>query len=384
MPRGFRWPDGMRAAACFTFDVDAESPILFEHPEAADWLDVMSHQAYGPRTGVPRLLRLLDRQGVRATFFVPGYTAERWPDTVRAIRDAGHEIGHHGYLHEGAHGASVDDQERRLVRGLGALDAVLGLRPAGYRAPMWELTSDTLPLLAKHGFAYDAGLMDADHPYLLATSEAPGAPAIVELPGHWSLDDWEPYNYLPGITGSGVIASPDEVVGRWILELDALVAEGGLFMLTNHPFVSGRASRAAALERLISACVGHRRPLDRDRRGDRRAHGVARARAHRPPTARRHVAAAPELVGRLNAGRSLRRFPSTCLNAQRSDGRGFGPWSGDPCAARSDQRSSRCSERWATSEVGPGMGPPRPAAGAVKRRWTTSLRPGPGPTSSRR
>ena len=251
MPPGFRWPDGVRAAACFTFDVDAESPILFEHPEAADWLDVMSHQAYGPRTGVPRLLRLLDRQGVRATFFVPGYTAERWPDTVRAIRDAGHEIGHHGYLHEGAHGASADEQERRLVRGLEALDAVLGVRPAGYRAPMWELTPDTLPLLAKHGFAYDAGLMDADHPYLLATSEAPGAPAIVELPGHWSLDDWEPYAYLPGITGSGVIASPDEVVGRWILELDALAAEGGLFMLTNHPFVSGRASRAAALELLI-------------------------------------------------------------------------------------------------------------------------------------
>ena len=252
MPPGFRWPDGVRAAACFTFDLDAESPILFEHPEAADWLDVMSHQAYGPRTGVPRLLRLLDRQGMRATFFVPGYTAERWPDTARAIRDAGHEIGHHGYLHEGAHGASADEQERRLVRGLEALDAVLGVRPAGYRGPMWELTHDTLPLLARHGFAYDAGLMDADHPYLLATSEAPGAPAIVELPGHWSLDDWEPYNYLPGITGSGVIASPDEVVGRWTLELEALVAEGGLFMLTNHPFVSGRASRAAALEGLIA------------------------------------------------------------------------------------------------------------------------------------
>jgi peptidoglycan-N-acetylglucosamine deacetylase len=251
-PPGFRWPEGVRAAACFTFDLDAESPILFEHPEAADWLDVMSHQAYGPRTGVPRLLRLLDRQGLRATFFVPGYTAERWPAAVRSIRDAGHEIGHHGYLHEGAHGASVDEQERRLVRGLEALDGVLGMRPTGYRGPMWELTSDTLPLLAKHGFAYDAGLMDADHPYLLATSEMPGAPAIVELPGHWSLDDWEPYAYLPGITGSGVIASPDEVVGRWTLELEALVAEGGLFMLTNHPFVSGRASRAAALERLIA------------------------------------------------------------------------------------------------------------------------------------
>jgi peptidoglycan/xylan/chitin deacetylase (PgdA/CDA1 family) len=93
--------------------------------------------------------------------------------------------------------------------------------------------------------------MDADHPYVLATSPEPGAPTLVELPGHWSLDDWEPYNYLPGITGSGVIASPAEVLERWTLELQALVDEGGLFMLTNHPFVSGRASRAAALERLI-------------------------------------------------------------------------------------------------------------------------------------
>lgn len=251
-PAGFAWPAGKRAAACFTFDVDAESPILFEHPEAAGWLDVMSHQAYGPRTGVPRLLRALDRQGIRATFFVPGYTAERWPAVVRAIRDAGHEIGHHGYLHEGARSApDAETEERRLLRGLEALDAVAGVRPVGYRAPMWELSYRLPALLAAHGFRYDSGLMDADHPYRLAVGPEPGAPSIVELPGHWSLDDWEPYNYLPGITGSGVIAGPAEVVSRWTLELEALVEAGGLFMLTNHPFVSGRASRAVALESLM-------------------------------------------------------------------------------------------------------------------------------------
>jgi peptidoglycan-N-acetylglucosamine deacetylase len=252
MPPGFRWPDGVRAAACFTFDMDAESPILFDHPEAAGWLDVMSHQAYGPRTGVPRILRLLERGGVRATFFVPGYTAERWPAVVRAVRDAGHEIGHHGYLHEGARSAPDDaTEEARLLRGLEALDQVAGVRPIGYRAPMWELSYRLPALLARHGFRYDSGLMDADHPYRLAVGPEPNAPSLIELPGHWSLDDWEPYNYLPGITGSGVIASPSEVLARWTLELEALVAEGGLFMLTNHPFVSGRASRAAALETLI-------------------------------------------------------------------------------------------------------------------------------------
>ena len=252
LPAGFSWPDGYRAAACFTFDVDAESPILWEYPEAADYLDVMTHQAYGARAGIPRILRVLDRLGVRATFFVPGYSAERCPGICRAIRDAGHEIAHHGYLHEGAHGADAAEQERRLLRGLAALDEVLGVRPTGYRAPNWELTYETPAILARHGFVYDSGLMDADHPYVLATSPDAGAPTIVELPAHWSLDDWEPYNYLPGITGSGVIASPADVLARWTLELEALVPEGGLFMLTNHPFVSGRASRAAALETLIA------------------------------------------------------------------------------------------------------------------------------------
>ncbi len=254
---GFAWPEGKRAAACFTFDVDAESAILFEHPEAASWLDVMSHQAYGPRTGVGRILRVLDRQGVRATFFVPGYTADRWPEVVREIRDAGHEIGHHGYLHEGAHAApDAETEERHLLRGLEALDRVTGIRPVGYRAPMWELSYRLPGLLARHGFRYDSGLMDSDRPYRLASGPEPDAPSIVELPAHWSLDDWEPYNYLPGITGSGVIASPTELLERWTLELEAIVDEGGLFVLTNHPFISGRASRAAALETLITRARG--------------------------------------------------------------------------------------------------------------------------------
>jgi peptidoglycan/xylan/chitin deacetylase (PgdA/CDA1 family) len=251
LPPGFHWPDGVRAAACLTFDVDAESAILVEHPESAAWLDVMSHQAYGARTGIARLLRMLDRRAVRATFFIPGYSAERWPAICRTIRDAGHEIGHHGYLHEGAHGASAADQETRIVRGLASLDEVLGVTPTGYRGPNWEMTYETPAMLARHGFVYDSGLMDADHPYVFAVDETPGAATLIELPGHWALDDWEPYNYLPSITGSGVISSPADVLAKWTLELEALVDEGGLFMLTNHPFVSGRASRAVALETLV-------------------------------------------------------------------------------------------------------------------------------------
>ena len=250
MTEGFSWPDGYRAAACFTFDVDAESPILFEHPEAAGWLDVMTHQAYGPRTGLPRILRLLDRQQIRATFFVPGYTAERWPDTVRTIRDGGHEIACHGYLHEGSRQADAATEEWRLVRALEGLDAA-GVKPTGYRAPNWEVSFALPAILARHGFHYESSLMDSDWPYRLAVTGESDAPTLVELPVHWSLDDWEPYTYLPGISGTGLIASPVELIARWSLELEALVDEGGLFMLTNHPFVSGRPSRAAALETLI-------------------------------------------------------------------------------------------------------------------------------------
>lgn len=249
----FRWPDGHRAAAAFTFDLDAESPILWDAPEARLRLTVMSHQAYGPRTGLPRILALLERKGVRSTFFVPGYSADRHPDAVRAIRDAGHEIAHHGYLHEQVSALSPEAEEAALLRGLEALDRVAGVRPVGWRAPMWEMSYASPAILARHGFRYDSSLMDADRPYLLGPSPGTdaGGRTLVELPIHWGLDDWEQYVYLPGLSGSGRIATPREVAELWTSELDALAEAGGLFCLVNHPFASGRASRAGALEATI-------------------------------------------------------------------------------------------------------------------------------------
>jgi hypothetical protein len=120
LPTGFRWPDGYRAAAMFTFDVDAEAVMLTDHPEVIDYLDVIGHQRYGPQVAVPRLLRLLDRRKLRTTFFVPGWVAETWPEVIRSIRDAGHEIGHHGYLHESVRGKDEATEEGYLRRGLEA------------------------------------------------------------------------------------------------------------------------------------------------------------------------------------------------------------------------------------------------------------------------
>lgn len=246
------WPQGHRAAAAFTFDVDAESVVLVADPSSAERMSVMSHQAYGPLTGVPRLLRMLDRHRVRSTFFVPGYTAHRHPGVVRDIVAAGHEIAHHGYLHEPLAGVAPQAEASYLDRGLDALEEVARVRPVGYRAPMWELTWASPGLLADRGFLYDSSLMDADHPYELAVDDAR---SLVEIPVHWGLDDWEQYCFIPAVSGTGLIESPSKALEMWRGEYRALRDEGGCFVLTAHPFLSGRPARAAALEELITEVV---------------------------------------------------------------------------------------------------------------------------------
>lgn len=247
------WPGDFTAAAAFCFDLDAESAILSFAPEASSRMSVMTHQAYGPLVGVPRLLRLLAQRDVKATFFVPGYTAHRYPDTVRSIAAEGHEIAHHGYLHEPLGDADETAEINYLERGIDALESVTGIRPIGYRAPMWELNYRSPRLLAERGFLYDSSLMDGDSPYELATGH--GNETIVEIPIHWALDDWEQYCYLPKLFDTGMIESPSKCREMWSLEFQATTNEGGCFVLTAHPFLSGRPSRAMALAQVIDEAV---------------------------------------------------------------------------------------------------------------------------------
>jgi peptidoglycan/xylan/chitin deacetylase (PgdA/CDA1 family) len=241
----------MRAAACLTFDVDAEAAVLTADISSMDRMSPMSHQSYGPLVGVPRILALLARYDLRATFFVPGYSAHRYPAVVRAVAEAGHEIAHHSYFHENTIGMDAKTEAAMIDLGLKALWDVAGVRPAGYRAPMWELNYHTPGLLAERGFTYDSSLMDSDHPYALAAGEAAGSPVLAEVPVSWGLDDWEQYAFLPGLIGSGVIESPAKALELWTLELEALYQLGAVFVLCCHPFLSGRPSRAAALGQLI-------------------------------------------------------------------------------------------------------------------------------------
>ena len=244
------WPEGFRAAASFTFDVDAESCTIAHDPTSTRRMSLMSHQSYGPKIAVPRILQILERQDIKGTFFIPGFTAESYPDVVRRIADAGHEIGHHGYLHEPMQGIDAATEASYLDRGLDALHKVAGIRPVGYRAPWWELIWQSPALLADRGFLYDSSLLDGDAPYRRAVADGDSRD-IVEIPVDWALDDWEQYAFYPGVTGSGVIESPAKALEMWTLEAEAHHSQGSCFVLTNHPFISGRPSRAVALEQLI-------------------------------------------------------------------------------------------------------------------------------------
>jgi peptidoglycan-N-acetylglucosamine deacetylase len=245
------WLGDSAAVAVLSFDVDAESPILAQGRRYADHAMVMTHQAYGPQVGVPRLLELLDDFGLKATFFVPGLTADRYPQTVERIAAAGHEVGHHSYSHRSPVDLGDAGEREDFERALEALGR-LGVQPKGHRSALWEASWGTPALVAEYGLEYDSTLMDDDRPYLLET----GRGTIAELPPHWSLDDWEQYAYLPRPPIGVNIESPAKVLDLWTNELDAMRRHGCLFMLTNHPFLSGRPGRVETLRRLIEHALG--------------------------------------------------------------------------------------------------------------------------------
>ena len=232
--------------ACLTFDVDAETPILDESGLYARNAGVMSHQAYGPLVGVPRILELLREDSLPATFFVPGWTADRYPQTIEAILADAHEVAHHSYAHASPFAQTEVEERAVFVRALETLRRA-GAEVEGFRAPNWEPGWRTPAIVAEHGLAYDSSLMDSDKPYVLDT----GAGEIVELPVHWALDDWEQYAYIPDPPFRSAIESPAKVLDLWGGELEALADEGGLMMHTSHPFLSGRPSRVVTLQRVV-------------------------------------------------------------------------------------------------------------------------------------
>jgi peptidoglycan/xylan/chitin deacetylase (PgdA/CDA1 family) len=244
------WLGGSAALAVLSFDVDAESVVLAEDSRHADNAMLMSHQAYGPAVGVPRILEVLAESGAPATFFVPGLTAELHPGVVERILEAGHEVGHHSFTHRSPIAQSEDEERRELERGLAALEP-FGVKPEGYRAPSWEPSWRTAALVAEYGLAYDSSLADDDKPYVLETASGP----LVELPVSWWLDDWQQTAYLPPLARNQT-RSAAEVLELWTSDLDAHARYGCLYVLTCHPFLSGRPGRVEILRGLIEHIQG--------------------------------------------------------------------------------------------------------------------------------
>jgi peptidoglycan/xylan/chitin deacetylase (PgdA/CDA1 family) len=235
------------------YDFDAESGWLSRDPSIASLPGVLSQGVYGGKVGVPRVLDLLKAEGVRASFYIPGWVVEHYPEQSKAIRDAGHEIGHHGYLHERAAPENPDAERLSFEKGMRALANVLGVEPAGYRAPAWDLTPITLELIRQHGMFYSSNLMDDVYPYVHPGTARP----VVEIPVQWVLDD-APYYLMHPKWLNRPIASAATTYGIWRDEFLGTYELGGVFVLTMHPQISGMPSRLLYTRKLIRFIKKHR------------------------------------------------------------------------------------------------------------------------------
>ena len=239
------WPGGARVAVALSFDFDNETVSLRDNNTSASNL---SRGQYGSRAGLPRVLDLLERRGIRASFFIPAVSALIYRDDVARIVDGGHEIGVHGWIHE-RNSMLPGDEERRLIQqSVDTLTELAGSRPVGLRTPSWDYSPNTLQIVRDLGFLYDSSLMADDWPYeIVANGEPTG---VVELPVEWILDD-APYFGFSRYSAIRPHTTPDDVLSIWTAEFDVAHAERGMFLLTMHPHVIGHRSRIVMLERLI-------------------------------------------------------------------------------------------------------------------------------------
>jgi peptidoglycan/xylan/chitin deacetylase (PgdA/CDA1 family) len=250
-----------RHLVCLTYDFDAVSG----HAGQATTSLSPSPGPWGGQYGVDRILSLLDRERVRATFFAAGATLSENADVAKALVGDGHEIGHHGWDHRRPDKNDREAEEEELLRGIEAIDTLTGRTPNGYRSPSWGHSPHTVELLLANGFVYDSSLMCHDHrPYRArVTGEAPkvsadrdGAPTtLIEMPVNWSIDDYTRNEWaaLPGGLATLGYKSSRDLLRGWQQDY-ATMADSehwGVVVYTFHPFISGRGKRMLAMERLI-------------------------------------------------------------------------------------------------------------------------------------
>jgi peptidoglycan-N-acetylglucosamine deacetylase len=237
------WPGNARVAVCLSFDVDNESYLLARGETSPTTLSAAD---FGAQSGLPRILGMLDRHRIPASFFIPAVSAIIHPEMIPAILKSGrHEIGVHGWIHEFLPAlASEAEEERLLNQAIDYLTKASGKRPVGYRAPAWAFSSHTMGLLRKSGFLYDSSLQAMDEPYELVSNGTPTG--IIELAIDWTLTE------TPYLGRGGTMPSPELLYQLYKDEFDGAYEQGTIFVLTLHPHVTGHRAPMRHLEQFVT------------------------------------------------------------------------------------------------------------------------------------
>ncbi|OAP64882.1 hypothetical protein AYL99_00854 [Fonsecaea erecta] len=277
-----------RVLVGYGIDLDAISGwINTRNGTPASATDV-SRGVFGATFGTDRLLKLWDKYNIKTTWFVPAHTAVSFPDAVRKVRDAGHEIGLHGWTHE--YVTTLDEEQQREVlrESIEVITEIAGTRPKGWTAPGFEASRQTVQLLEEFGLEYDHSFMYHDSqpywlPYVPTWKEtsmtrvrADGEPpvkasdwmvgmsalqpsSIVEIPANWHLDDWPPLQLNLKQASTHGFVDPYVVERLWKDQFDFYYREYDqfIFPISIHPQVSGKAQVILMHERLIEYINGH-------------------------------------------------------------------------------------------------------------------------------
>ncbi len=251
-------PENKKFAVCLSFDFDAISLRIGSFKQVTP--TEVSRGEFGA-VGVARILDLLDKHQIKGTFFVPGHTAEVYPDLVLEIHKRGHEVAHHNYLHEVPFDLTLAQERKIIKKGVDILEDLIGERPLGYRAPAWKPGWDTMKILLSEGFLYDSSMMANDYlPYKIRVGDSyvrgnyrfGKQSSLIEVPVAWNLDDFPYFEHIPGYPGSG-LRSGSDALENWIGDFDYMRANvpGGVYSMAFHPQVTGRGHRMLVLEKLI-------------------------------------------------------------------------------------------------------------------------------------
>ena len=242
------WPGGNKVAVSFSFDVDTEPVWMgFQKQSSPSY---MSRGEYGMRTGMPRVMKLLEKHDITATFFIPAMSMEIHPQLVKMIKtNPRFEIGFHSYVHENPLTLSAAQERSVYAKAMEIFMKHVGKKPVGFRSAAWDLTDDTINIVKEMGFLYESSMMADDRPYQLLANGADTG--LVELPVEWILDDW-PLFQISWPSKHVAMRNGQDVLSIWKEEFDGAYEEGTMYILTMHPQVIGHRYRMKMLDELIT------------------------------------------------------------------------------------------------------------------------------------